>query len=218
MLIDFTEINDDHAFEQFAQLFLKTLGFNVTRVAAVGQDGGVDLICEQKPVYGNIGYRWLVSCKHYAGSRRSIGKANDQADERTLREHRCNGFMFLYSTPVTEILRQSVERVASNAGAGFHFFTPWEIENEIIKSPIFYPLINQFFPVSHNKFIDRIMNEGSCCQSDTPDIPGYIFYSKNQQSQKVEATNVCGYCIQDYIERYEDNNYEYSFYQTRSGF
>jgi hypothetical protein len=220
VLLDFTEINSDHAFEKFAQLFLELLDHKVTRVPAVGPDGGVDIICEQHNRYGQIGYKWLVSCKHYARSRKSIGTSVDQANEHKLREHRCNGFMFVYSTAVTEGLRASVERVAQNIGASYYFFTPWEIENTIISSSRFYPLMNQFFPISHERIIGKVgIDDVECCLygGGLPDAI-YAVYTKNKITQQIKVQVIGECCIGDYIEHLQEAGIEYGVYILREHF
>ncbi|EPC4056228.1 restriction endonuclease [Vibrio parahaemolyticus] len=215
MLIDFKEINDDHAFEYFAKLFLEACGLKVEVTPAKGPDGGRDIICSEITSFGQASYRWLVSCKHFAHSGKSVGQSDDQANHNKLIEHQCHGFMFIYSTAFTESLRTSVVKVCETNKANHKFLTPWDIENIIVKSPRFYPLLNQFFPNSHSLLIETIENQGSCCSQDTSDIPGYIFYRRDSDTHRVSAVNVCGYCIESYIEHFDSNNLDYSFYQVR---
>lgn len=212
MLIDFTEIENDHVFENFAQNFLRNLGLKIIRNAAIGPDGGVDIICEQPNRYGQIGYRWLVSCKHYAHSGKSVGNSDDNANDQRLREYNCNGFMFVYSTAVTESLRQSVERVCQNTNASYKFFSPWEIENVIIQSPIMYPLMKQFFPVSHDRIIGKIgVNDVSCCSSGCySDV--YALYTKNRANGEI-VVQVIGDCCRGMItEHLDETGQEWATY------
>jgi hypothetical protein len=106
MPIDFTEIpspttpggRDD--FELFARAFLEAAGLHVVQGPARGADGGQDLIVEEA-VGGPISKstrRWLVSCKHFAASDRSVGPSEEQNIGDRTRQHRADGFIGFYST------------------------------------------------------------------------------------------------------------------------
>ena len=81
-MIDFKEIPKANSgsgqqdfFELFARDFLKLKGFEIIIDPARGADGGVDLIVRENRSGENdqkIEINWLVSCKHYAHSGKSI--------------------------------------------------------------------------------------------------------------------------------------------------
>src|ERR1035441_784324 len=106
-ILDFKEIpqanipnGEQDQFELFARDFLVYQGFEVVEDPSRGNDGGKDMVvCETRAgVTGSTNVRWLVSCKHFAPSGRSVG-ADDEANvvERVA-QHGCNGFLGVYST------------------------------------------------------------------------------------------------------------------------
>lgn len=202
MLIDFSEIKSGHDFEKFAELFLRHLGYKILRGAAIGSDGGVDIICEESLAYSQGSYRWLVSCKHRS---RTIGQNDDCANINKLFEHKCNGFMFVYSSNVTESLRQSVEKVSSNRYA-YKFYEPREIEQIIISLPRMMPLMNQFFPSSHSRFIK--MDQDCHCQMNGHQDGLYIVYVQDK-TQKMVAHVFCDTCCDQYTYHLNESKIEY---------
>ncbi|BCG62756.1 MAG: hypothetical protein methR_P0406 [Methyloprofundus sp.] len=214
MLINFQEIKTGSDFENFAQCFLQHLGYKIIRGASVGPDGGVDIICEQYNPYGQYGYRWLVSCKHL---KRNVGQNDDEANINKLYEHKCQGFMFVYSSDVTESLRQSVEKISQNANCSHRFFCHREIENIVIASPKLYPLMNQFFPLSHDLIIGKIGTNPTCC-----DLRGlsaqdaiYAIYVRDTQTQKITVKVYGNCCADDYCEHLYRNKIEYGIYTLK---
>ena len=141
MIIDFTEIKDDHEFENFAKQFLERKGLKITEAPAKDPDGGRDIICEEMTMFNTPGFRWLVSCKHYAKSNKSIGVNEDEAKANKLVEHGCNGFMFVFSTPYTEGFKSSVQKVCSKTNSQFQIFNSYDLREQLISEPKFYPLI-----------------------------------------------------------------------------
>jgi hypothetical protein len=87
-------------FEHFAREFLQLLGYIIVGHPGPGVDGGQDLIVE-KAFQRDVGHhrlRYLVSCKHYAHSGKSVGVYDDQNITDRLRRHDCSGFIGFYST------------------------------------------------------------------------------------------------------------------------
>ncbi len=107
MILDFKEISQanlsngkqDH-FELFTRDFLRLNGFEIIRNPDRGADGQKDIIVREKRKGegGTTIIDWLVSCKHYSFSGKSV-TAKDEIDilDR-VKSHNCNGFMGFYST------------------------------------------------------------------------------------------------------------------------
>jgi Restriction endonuclease len=84
--IDFTEIQTGELWELFAAEFLRTMGFSIDSQVGRGPDGGKDLIVSED-LPGKLGrhpFRWLVSCKHFAGSLKSARCLNFTEIEQIL--------------------------------------------------------------------------------------------------------------------------------------
>jgi hypothetical protein len=100
-LIDYTEVppDGDH-WEAFARDFLIEEGFAIDSPPNRGADGGKDLIVTEN-VRGNVGrylFRWLVSCKHKAHSRKSVSESDEPNVFERVRSFGCEGFIGVYST------------------------------------------------------------------------------------------------------------------------
>lgn len=87
-VLDFKEIaqanlptGKQDSFELFARDFLKAMGLEILEGPSRGADDGMDLIAieTQEGPLGKINTKWLVSCKHYAHS----GKSVYLSDKRT---------------------------------------------------------------------------------------------------------------------------------------
>lgn len=214
MVIDFKEISDDHAFENFCMHLLEGMGLTIPVQPALGPDGGRDVICEEPSRFGSRGYRWLVSCKHYAHSGRSVGVNNDAAIANKLIEHGCNGFMFFFSTSFTESFRASVDSVCSQIKSQYKIFNCYEIERILLSSPMYYPLIRQYFPASHNRLVSLIGEE--CCLYCSPQDALYAVYTESRENNEIIYQVFCEGCIGHFIEHLDESGIEYGVSQIRS--
>lgn len=216
MVIDFTEIPslDNHAFENFCMHLLQEMGLTITVYPAVGPDGGRDIICEEYSQFARSGLRWLVSCKHYAGSKKSIGVNEDAAIANKLTQHGCDAFMFFFSTPYTEGFRNSVENVCYQIRRQFKIFNCYDIEKQLLSSPKFYPLIRQYFPISHGRLVG-FLNSSECCDRVMPQDALFVVYTWDNIGRVLyQVFGEC--CIGDFLEHLQENNIEYGFCQIRN--
>ncbi len=100
-MIDFTEISKDgEIWELFARDFLQELGFFVESSPDRGPDGGKDIIVTEdlKGNLGNYKFRWLVSCKHFALSNKSVQEKDETNILERIKDHNADGFIGFYST------------------------------------------------------------------------------------------------------------------------
>lgn len=105
-ILDFKNIpeangtNAPDTFELFARDFLGHLGYTILENPSRGADGGKDLIVQETRmgISGNTHVRWLVSCKHYAHSGRSVNPIDEQNLSDRIQQHKCDGFIGFYST------------------------------------------------------------------------------------------------------------------------
>lgn len=215
--IDFTEIPSGHDFENFASLFLKKCGFQVVVQPAIGPDGGRDFICQERNILGGQGFKWLVSCKHFAGSGRTVGQSQDEANVNKLIEFQCHGFMFFYSTPHTQSLAISVENICRTTGAKSYFFGPGEITQKLIANPSFYPLLRQFFPKSHELLVGAIRQDVVCCAGGYAETryAAYAVYTRNPVTYTVYVELFCEACLNYHLERLAEAGHEYGYTKVR---
>lgn len=210
MVIDFREIRDGHSFENFCMHLLRDMGLNITVKPAIGPDSGRDLVCEEQSMFGQRGLRWLVSCKHFAHSSTTVGVNHDAAKAHKLTEHGCDGFMFLFSTSYTEPFRTSVDNVCRQIRSRYIIYNNFEIENILLSSPRFYPLIKQYFPLSHDRLI-YLKNKEPCCNYLMPYHALYAIYTKSGVNHQLcyEVLGEC--CINDYIDHLNNTGEEYGW-------
>ncbi|AOO64805.1 restriction endonuclease [Sulfurospirillum halorespirans] len=91
--------------EFFAIDFLVSNGFLIINYPSRGSDGGSDGIVE----YNNIKY--IVSCKHYLNSGKSIGTDIEQSILDRTYQHGANGFIGFYSTLVSSSLQNRLNQL-----------------------------------------------------------------------------------------------------------
>lgn len=215
MVIDFEEITDDHAFENFCMHLLEGMGLNIPVPPAIGADGGRDIVCEEPSRFvGARGYRWLVSCKHRALSGRSVGVNYDWAKPHKLTEHGCNGFMFFFSTGFTENFRLSVEKICNQIGSQYRVFNAFDIENILLSSPKKFPLIRQYFQNSHER-LAKLLDSGNCCDYVTPEDALYAVYTRSRTNGEVSYQIFGTCCIGSYLEYLDGEGIEYGVTQIR---
>ena len=96
---EFFEQMNPEEWEFFAIDFLAFQGFNILQLPSRGADEGLDGLVE----YNNITY--LVSCKHYIKSDKSVGTSDENNIMDRLVQHKAKGFIGFYSTlPSTALL------------------------------------------------------------------------------------------------------------------
>ncbi|TYT74617.1 restriction endonuclease [Desulfobotulus mexicanus] len=215
-MLDFSEIKDKdgQSFENLICSLLSLLGYKILKGPGIGQDRGADIIVEESVGNFDNGYRWLVSCKHYTGS---VGQGKDGADARKLTEFRCHGFMFFYSSSITESLQQSLSEVAKNSGAGLEIYNGFQISNLLLTNVKCYPLLHQFFPVSSMPFFNTLFRPGEdYCDHCGPyrSHPAFFVFSQGANG-KIDTMLVCCDCIALFMPNYPYIEKEYSYYQIR---
>lgn len=215
MVIDLTEIKDNHTFENFCMHLLQTMGLKINVPPAIGADSGRDIVCEESSQFAERGYRWLVSCKHYAGSRNSVGVSEDYAKHHKLIEHGCNGFMFFFSTAYTENFRASVDTICKNIRSQYRIFNHLDIERILLSGPRFFPIIRQYFPVSHDRLV-TLSTAADCCNYLTTNDALYAIYTQKSTHGEISYQVMGSCCIENYLEYLEQEGIRYGVAQIRS--
>ena len=184
--------------------FVQLLGLEIVERCAVGPDGGRDFIASQNVNFGGK-YRWLVSCKHRSSG--TVGVDDDEAKDQKLREFRCNGFMFVYSRPLSSGLLQSFNRVQANTHADLNVFTDREIESILVGSPDFYLLIRQYFPQSWERLAPALQSNDCDCGHTVGNI--YLLPFTDPRTRQVVHQRCCDYCGSHVIEALSRDNIAY---------
>jgi hypothetical protein len=160
MIIDFTEIPQANlggglqdTFELFTRDFLEDLGFEIIQHPDRGPDGKKDLIVGEvrSGVGGKTSVRWLVSCKHFAHSGKSVSDTDEPDITDRVAAHKCQGFIGVYSTiPATSL---NVKLNGYGDKICHQVYDRERIEKELLKHPLGIKLSRRYFPLSIDKFI-----------------------------------------------------------------
>lgn len=160
--VDFTEIapansgdGNQDTFELFARDFFSALGLEVVEGPSRGADGGRDLIAFEalsgKVI--NTTHKWLISCKHYAHSKRAVGGSDEVNVYDRVQKFNADGFMAFYSTlpssGLEDTLRSYEDRMA---------IAVWDnekIEAALIQEISLQPVFARYFPNSYQSWKRR---------------------------------------------------------------
>lgn len=148
-MIDFTELATDGVrFEQLVREILVRSGFEV-HWTGVGPDGGRDLVVVERAVGSLAPFqrKWLVSCKHFAKSGKSVGledvaDINDACDAVG-----ASGFLLACSTQPSSGVVKRFEEIEGRGKLVVRFWDSVEIEKRL-SAPHAFALTHLFFPES----------------------------------------------------------------------
>lgn len=158
-VIDFKEISlanvgdgKQDTFELFARDFLQAIGFEIEEPPSRGADGGKDLVVLE-PLEGITGItkrRWLVSCKHFAHSGKSVSDIDEPDVLGRTRKFHAEGFMGFYSTlPSSEFSRTLQSHKGEIAQ---HTWDKEAIESHILNNGQLSTLFERYFPKSYKNW------------------------------------------------------------------
>jgi hypothetical protein len=159
MILDFTEIpqantgsGKQDTFELFARDFLEELGYTILEGPDRGADGKKDIIVseERRGISGTTDIKWLVSCKHYAHSGKSVSDTDEPNIQDRVATHKCDGFIGFYSTISSVSLKNNLHGLQDKIQ--FRVFDREKIESFLLKSPEGMRLASRYFPESYKKY------------------------------------------------------------------
>lgn len=158
-IIDFSEIESPHKFEQFAEDVLRSLGYEINIRPGEGPDGGRDMVITDV-LEGKLSKRklkYLVSCKKL---QRAVGPRDEEHLETRLRVHHCNAFIGFYSNHVTQGLINEMEGLKSNPQMPDSFDAILLMDADIRKILSELPegpkLVQRWFPRGHTQFLRAV--------------------------------------------------------------
>jgi hypothetical protein len=159
MILNFKEIpqantgnGDQDTFELFARDFLEILGYEILQQPDRGADGKKDLIVQElrRGISGTTKIKWLVSCKHYAHSGKSISDNDEPNILDRISVHECDGFLGFYSTLPATSLGKNFEGLKKKTN--IDSFDREQIEKILLESPEGIRLSSRYFPVSFENY------------------------------------------------------------------
>ncbi len=160
-ILDFKEIAPANAsdgtqeqFELFAREFLELMRYRTVTPPDRGPDGGRDLIVEEvrSGPGGETRLRWLVSCKHFAHTGRSVGLSDEESIRDRVEAKKCQGFLAFYSSVASSGLAARLEELKQN-GFEVQRFDRETIEAQLLRLREGIALAKRYFPVSMSDFI-----------------------------------------------------------------
>jgi formylglycine-generating enzyme required for sulfatase activity len=108
MPIDLTQIESGEEFELLCEDLLQAMGFSIEAKVARGPDLGKDIIAAQT-VTDRAGFaethRYLVECKHYAKSGKSVLERDIGSPVSRMGTHHCDRYILVTSTVPSEKVR-----------------------------------------------------------------------------------------------------------------
>ena len=153
-MIDFSEIPEDgEIWELFARDFLQELGFIIEQPPDRGPDGGKDILVLErlKGNLGNYDFRWLVSCKHFANSKKSVQEKDEINIQERLTSFNANGFLGFYSTIASAGLNTRLSQLREKKSiSDYRIFDNQLIENNLLTFG-FSSLMRRFLPNNYVK-------------------------------------------------------------------
>lgn len=180
-LVDFKEIPPSgEMWEFFARDFLQALGFHIESPPARGADGGKDLLVSEE-VSGKLHrhrFLWLVSCKHFAHSDRSVSENTDEKNllER-VRGFKADGFIGFYSTLASSGLINRLDQLRDSRDIkDYKIFDSALVENYLIavgfsrvmmtylpqsyaRTRPLHPILGEYFPIKCDKCGKDLLEE-----------------------------------------------------------
>jgi len=161
-IINFTEIpmantgvGDQDTFELFARDFFWNLGYEIDIGPSRGADGGRDLLIIE-PLVGVISQdkkRWLVSCKHFAHSGKSVADTDEPDITGRVRKFSCDGFIAFYSTLPSSGLAGSIERYKEELP--IEVFDGARIEHYLVSDRKLRSVLRRYLPNSYKSVLQN---------------------------------------------------------------
>jgi hypothetical protein len=152
-MLDFSEISSDGTqFELLLREILFSLNYHVVW-SGVGADGGRDLLVREEiqSIFGRRFFTWLVQCKHFAKSGRSVGVKDIDNVIDSCSQHSADGYLLASSTYVSSAVVTRLEAI--NSDRSKHLITNfWDCTTleRLLSTPENWGIAQRFLPRSSN--------------------------------------------------------------------
>ncbi|MGB3422672.1 MAG: restriction endonuclease [Dolichospermum sp.] len=184
-MINFKEIEGGEDWELFARDFLKEIGFRIESEVSRGADAGKDLIISEttKGIENTYRFRWLVSCKHYATSDKSINEVIEPNLLERCKSFNVDGFIGFYSTLASSGLVNRLDALKAKSDIReYQIYDRRKIESILISKGFSF-LCLRYFPESykrikprHQIFSQWLELKCDCCHKDLLDLNTLSLY------------------------------------------
>jgi hypothetical protein len=153
-MVNFKEISyktDD--WELFARDFLVEQGFFIESPPDRGADSGKDMLVSEE-LKGNLGlyrFRWLVSCKHFAHSSKSVKETDEKNILDRIKSFKADGFLGFYSTLPSAGLNRRLNYLRENTDIkDYKIFDKRLIEKNLL-SIGYSEILQRYLPLSYQQ-------------------------------------------------------------------
>lgn len=161
-MLNFKELSKDGTdLELLTREIFKREGFEV-HWTGKGPDGGRDLIVIER-IQGPLSSfkrKWLVQCKHYAHSGKSVGKDEANSLITDCERIKADGYLLVCTTSLSSGLILAYEELKMQRNMFIEYWDEVRLEDRLL-SPVNFQLINQFFPISTKSVGWKIYNTNS---------------------------------------------------------
>ncbi len=153
--VDFKEIPSakggqvgQDAWALFAREFFAALHLDIDKGPDRGPDSGRDLVIteKRKGLLSSGQHRWLVSCKHYAHSNKSVPNGDEPDILGRVNRFKADGFIGFYSTIPSAELNRTLESYKSQINV--IVYDSALIERALLNNPSLRGVLERFFPHS----------------------------------------------------------------------
>jgi len=157
--VDFKEIptakggqEGQDAWALFTREFFTALHIDVEEGPDRGPDSGRDLLIAEarKGILGSGQHRWLVSCKHYAHSNKSVSNRDEPDVLGRVSKFKADGFIGFYSTIPSSELNRTLESYKSKINV--ITYDSALIERNLLNNPDLNGVFERFFPQSYREY------------------------------------------------------------------
>lgn len=154
-MLDFKELGlDGQDFELLIREILFRSGYHVVW-SGRGPDGGRDILCSksEQTILGKEEKSWLVQCKHFAHSERSVGIGDLDDIVTSASQHSCTGYLLACSTFPSSGVVSRLEGIQANKTVGLstHYWDAVHIER-ILSTSSMWRIAQTFFPKTAREF------------------------------------------------------------------
>lgn len=157
-ILDFSQLDKSTPGETFEAL-IRTIGQRLDMVVhstGRGPDDGRDLVFVemQKGPMHSTQIRWLVNCKDYSTSKKSVSESDIGSILDKTKQHKCDGFLLATSTVVSAGMAAVLEALNKANGGDIHtlVWDRFKIEEMLLKDDM-QSVRSQFFPSSPSQVI-----------------------------------------------------------------
>jgi hypothetical protein len=136
----------------FAREFFAALGIDIEEGPDRGPDSGRDLVIVEKRrgLLGSGQHRWLVSCKHFAHSNKSVSIKDEPDIVGRVARFKAHGFIGFYSTIPSAELNRTLESYKSQIN--IIVYDSASIERMLMSNRDLKEIFRRFFPRSFKEY------------------------------------------------------------------